>query len=134
MADTAHRQDARLALEAKRTELQLEREKNKKRKLEFDTERLRIEQEDRRERMRREEERDNRLFGLMSGMMGMGAGMGASVGAGNMMMQAGPSAHFGMQASSSFGSSVLSMSNRSTSEFGLDDDYNFSFGSSKGAE
>ncbi|KAJ7896726.1 hypothetical protein B0H14DRAFT_3605207 [Mycena olivaceomarginata] len=80
MADSARRQDARLALEAKRTDLQLEREKNKKRKLEFDAKRLRIEQEDRRERMRREEERNNRVFGLMLGMMGMGAGMGASVG------------------------------------------------------
>ncbi|KAJ7922263.1 hypothetical protein B0H13DRAFT_1866025 [Mycena leptocephala] len=66
MADSAHRQDAHLALEAKCTELELEREKNKKRKLEFDAERLRIEQEDRRERMCREEEHDNRLFSLMS--------------------------------------------------------------------
>ncbi|KAF7366981.1 hypothetical protein MSAN_00956800 [Mycena sanguinolenta] len=70
MADSARRQDTRLALEMERTKLQIEREKNKKRKLEFEAERMRMDQQERRERLRREEERDNRLFSLISGMVG----------------------------------------------------------------
>ncbi|KAJ7302155.1 hypothetical protein DFH08DRAFT_759748 [Mycena albidolilacea] len=78
MADSARRQDHRIELEVKRTELELERERNKKRKLELEAERIRMEREDRQDRMRRDEDRDNRFFGMMSSMMGRGTGMHAS--------------------------------------------------------
>jgi hypothetical protein len=106
MADSACRQDSCIDLEVKRTELQLERERNKKRKLDFDAERLRMDHEDRRERMRREEERDNRFFGFMSGMMGVGAGM--SMG--------GPVSQFGMQGQA--GSSMVSSSSSLSGDLG----------------
>ncbi|KAJ7862093.1 hypothetical protein B0H14DRAFT_2740782 [Mycena olivaceomarginata] len=79
MADSARRQDDRLGLEVKRTELQLERERNKRRKMELDQERL-----------RREEERDKRFFSLMEGMMS--GGMGGIRGTGGYGMQASTSA------------------------------------------
>jgi hypothetical protein len=72
MADSARRQDTQLALEAKRTELQLEREKNKRRKLELETEKMRREDEDRKERLRRDDERDKRFYCMMENMVGMG--------------------------------------------------------------
>ncbi|KAF8186835.1 hypothetical protein K438DRAFT_1973042 [Mycena galopus ATCC 62051] len=78
MADSARRQDNRIELEVKRTELEFEREKNKKHKLELEAERTRMEHEDRRERMWDDKERDNRFFSMMSGMMGGGSGMQAS--------------------------------------------------------
>ncbi|KAF8164290.1 hypothetical protein K438DRAFT_2067463 [Mycena galopus ATCC 62051] len=78
MADSARRQDNRIELEMKRTELELEREKNKKHKLELEAERMRMEREDRQDRMRRDEERDNPFFSMMSGMMGGASGQAST--------------------------------------------------------
>jgi hypothetical protein len=116
MADSARRQDDRLGLEVKCTELQLERERNKRRKMELDQERL-----------RREEERDKRFFSLMEGMMsgGMGGIRGSGMGGGAT------SGGYGMQASTSASPSSSAMGLEGYADtFGDLGNINYSYGNS----